>query len=57
MNLILKAILLLLESKTLYAVYKKNREIKKQYEMMAIPIHSNLNLNINASLTNSVNYA
>jgi len=52
-----KAILLLLESKDLYAVYKKNQQIKRQYEM-AMPLNSTLHLNLNSSISNRAsNYA
>ena len=52
------AVLLLLESKDLYAIYRKNQAIKRQYEA-ALPLNSTLHLNLNASMSNSqsVQYA
>ena len=51
------AILLLLESKDLYKVYKKNQQIKRQYEL-AMPLNSTLHLNLNSSISNRAsNYA
>lgn len=58
--LLIATILLLLESKALYIIYKKNMLMRKQYES-TVPLNSNLNLmnslNINGSMSNGGHYA
>ena len=53
-------ILLLLESKELYVVYKKNLKLKNQYDLIQLnsTMHLNMNMNMNTSMSNgTTNYA